>query len=163
MASGQNERSFSSSVKSGSMAGMPKHRSAGTLTEEEASNLRQNLRRFRQEFSDAIGREFTSDDAAELAQMSVDTYRGYEVGARNPRLGAIAKLATLFERPIEDFISASPPPRPPHWRPGVRYAFKAVALDADLEAEAIAAIEAVKRKQLERAMAEKAKMRKKKP
>lgn len=135
-------------------------RESGNLTKEQATLFRRNLAAFRREFSEALGRELTSDEAAELAGMSIDTLRSYEIGQRNPRLGAIGKLAALYERPIDDFLSATPPPRPTGWRPQPRYAFKAVALDDDLRAEAIAAIETVKRKQLERAMAAKAQMRK---
>ncbi len=161
MARRQITKTFRPSLSAGTFAPMDKARSSGSLTAEQAKNFRANLARFRQEFAEAIGRDFTSDEAAELAEMSVDTLRAYEIGARNPRLGAMMKLAALLERPIEDFTSPAPPPRSPGWRPATRYAFKAVGLDADLQAEAIAAIEAVKRKQIERITEEKAKMRKK--
>lgn len=160
MTSAQFRNTFPPSLSAGTLRPMHKPGASGTLTKDQAENFRRNLARFRQEFADAIGRDFTSDEAAELADMSVDTLRSYEIGARNPRLGAMMKLAALFERPVEDFTSPSPPPRPPGWRPITRYAFKAVGLDADLQAEAIAAIEGIKRRQLDRAMAEKAKMRK---
>jgi len=159
MATAQSGIAFFPTETAVPLTAMAQPRDSGNLTKEQAALFRRNLAAFRREFSEAIGRDFTSDDAAELAGMSIDTLRSYEIGQRNPRLGAIGKLAALYERPIDDFLSASPPPRPPGWRPQPRYAFKAVALDDDLRAEAIAAIEAAKRKQLERALEAKAKMR----
>lgn len=130
-------------------------RSSGHLTTEQAAIVQRNLQAFRREFGEAIGRDFSAEEAAEAAGMPIDTLRSYERGYRRPKLASMVRLADLYERPIEDFVAELPPPRPVRWRPRARIAFKAWALDADLEARAMAAIQELTAEQMNRAMAAK--------
>src|SRR5262245_61585503 len=104
MTSGQSTISSTPSETRRTLHGMAKSRGAGTLTAEQAKYLQRNLRQFRAEFAEATGEPFTAEETAELAHMSIDTYRGYENGTRSPRAGSLAGLAKFFQRPMEDFI-----------------------------------------------------------
>ena len=129
------------------------------ITDAMAATVRRNLKRFREELAAHLGQEFGQQDAAEVTEIPIDTYRAYEGGKRRITLAPLVKLAAVYGRPVEDFLLDVPPPLDPSRLPPPLVRFKAWGLDDDLRAQAATEIERVRRLQLDRVRAAKEKGR----
>lgn len=116
----------------------------------DPESLVKNLKDFRREFGDAVGRELSQEEIADAAGIRVDTYRSWESGRRRPETDGLIPLARLYGRIVEDFYDPTPPPPDASRRAVPLVRFKADGLDSDLLAEVQAQIERVKRLQVDR-------------
>jgi transcriptional regulator with XRE-family HTH domain len=66
-------------------------------------NVRVNLKRFREE------RGLKQEDVAKILEISVDNLRRYEQGSRQPGIGILQRLVTIYGHSTNDFFVENPP------------------------------------------------------
>ncbi len=83
------------------------------LSDEQCEAVAKNIKRFREELSQAMQLDVTQELLSEMSEVRLDTLRAYEVGRRRPGLAPLLQLSRVFGRPIEDMLSSDPPPPDP--------------------------------------------------
>jgi transcriptional regulator with XRE-family HTH domain len=87
------------------------------MTKQEVFS--RNLIAFRRELGD-----ITQQDLATMAGLSVASVHRYESGKGMPERDALARLADVFGRSMDDFFSSKPPPIDPNRRRALSVRFK---------------------------------------
>jgi len=70
-------------------------------------HVRANLKRFREE------RGLSQEDVSKLLEISVDNLRRYEQGQRQPGIGILQRLVTIYGHTTNHFFDEDPPPYDP--------------------------------------------------